>query len=128
MGTATGGEEVTRRKRKPEAGVQNAIVDYLRIVRRCPVVIRINSGAIPIPNAGGGFRMFRGADKDTPDLIGMLPGGRFFAFEVKRADGKGRVTDGQREFVENVNANGGVAAIVKSVDEVIETLEGKEST
>lgn len=55
------------------------------------------------------------------DLIGLV-GGRFVSLEIKTAHG--RVTDDQLRWRDTINALGGVAAIVRSVKQAVEVVEG----
>jgi hypothetical protein len=61
------------------------------------------------------------SDKGLPDLMAGRQG-VFVAFEVKRP-GKGP-TDSQRKWIERLRLEGFIAAVVHSVDEVKEQLEG----
>lgn len=57
------------------------------------------------------------------DLIGWAPGGRFLAVEVKA--GRTRTTEAQENFIRAVNANGGIAEIIrelKDFDRVIDRI------
>lgn len=54
------------------------------------------------------------------DLIGWYLG-RFLAVEVKTEEGK--LTEDQKNFIEAVNAGGGIAFVARSVDEFIKKLE-----
>lgn len=54
------------------------------------------------------------------DIIGLLPGGRFLAIEVKTD--RGKATPRQDKFIRDVNEEGGLAFIARSVDDVIERL------
>lgn len=54
------------------------------------------------------------------DLVGCL-GGRFFALEVKY--GKGKPTERQQEMIHRIGEAGGVAAVVRSVEEALSVLE-----
>ena len=56
------------------------------------------------------------------DILGILPDGRFLAVECKREKG-GVVSPEQKEFLLNINANGGVGIVVHSVDELAKALE-----
>jgi len=49
------------------------------------------------------------------DIEGVLKGGRYFTIECKTA--KGKLSPEQRAFLENVRLAGGMAAVVRSVDE-----------
>lgn len=51
----------------------------------------------------------------SSDLIGMAPGGLFLAVECKL--NSGRLSDGQRRFLELVYRLGGVAVVCRSADE-----------
>lgn len=114
--------KTSKRRKKPESGVQKAVIDYLKLAVGCPVVIRVNSGTVLIPKPGGGRYAFRGADKGTSDIVGMLPDARFFAFETKRVKG-GRTTDEQQEFIDRVIAGGGVGGVVKGIEDVERILK-----
>jgi hypothetical protein len=59
------------------------------------------------------------------DIIGVLPGGRFLAIEVKRPGGE--LSPTQKLFLENVNRSGGLAFMASSLEEVIKTLNGKNT-
>jgi hypothetical protein len=58
--------------------------------------------------------------KGSADIIGILQGGRFLAIEVKKPGG--RVSPDQKKFIDTINAEGGIAFVAYSVDEVIEKL------
>ena len=62
----------------------------------------------------------RFAVKGCSDILGILPGGRFLAVEVKRADGKASAD--QADFLRRVNEAGGLGIVVRSVDELSEQL------
>lgn len=49
------------------------------------------------------------------DLFGLVPGGRFFALEVKGP--AGRVSEQQAKFLAAVERNGGLAGVVRSPDD-----------
>ena len=61
-------------------------------------------------------RMVRyGLCRGSSDLIGIGPGGRFIAIEVKTATG--RLSKEQAMFIELVRRRGGFACVVRSVNE-----------
>ena len=62
-----------------------------------------------------------GLCKGSSDLIGIGPGGRFLALEVKTP--KGRPTELQVQFIDLVVRMGGVGAIVRSPDEAAAVVE-----
>jgi hypothetical protein len=50
------------------------------------------------------------------DILGILPGGRILAIEVKSAVGK--ASKEQNEFIDKINAGGGKAFVARSFEEV----------
>ena len=58
--------------------------------------------------------------RGVSDIIGCLPGGRFFALEIKTE--KGRVSQFQEQFIQDVNKSGGLGFVARSVQEVRERL------
>ncbi len=54
------------------------------------------------------------------DIIGLTKTGQFFAIEVKAP--KGKASDAQIAFIENVGLSGGIAFVARSVEDVIEGL------
>lgn len=87
-----------------ERAITKAIVAYLRSEGAWPVKIHVS----PQQLAG------------TPDIL-VCVDGRFVALEVKTA--KGRVTPLQEKRLEDIRQAGGIAAVVRSVDDVREVLE-----
>ena len=56
----------------------------------------------------------------SSDLIGIAPGGRFLAVEIKTP--KGKATPEQLRFIEAVRARGGIAGIARSPAEALALL------
>ena len=54
--------------------------------------------------------------KGVSDILGVLPGGRFLALEVKTA--KGKLTPAQADFLQSVAGGGGLAFMAQSAEEV----------
>ena len=54
------------------------------------------------------------------DILGILPDGRFLAIEVKSK--VGRVSLEQTTFLENINRNGGLAFVARSISDVEKLL------
>jgi hypothetical protein len=96
--------------------IQKSILEllaYHRVFAR-----RINVGMIP--NDKGGFR--RSLMTGMSDIIGILPGGRFLAIEVK-AEGKlSGATVEQAAFLERVKRDGGIAVVADDVATVAQAL------
>lgn len=81
---------------------------------------RNNTGALPV-----GKRFIRFGYPGSSDVLGVLPAdGRLLAIECKV--GRGRLTSEQNEFIDRVNRNGGLAFVVRSLDDLIRalTMEG----
>src|SRR5262245_38362086 len=96
-----------------EARERDILAAVLRIVRVHPKVgfaWRANAGAMELNG-----RTVRFGFTGQADIVGVLKGGRFFALEVKSASG--RLTRHQSAFLDNVRAVGGVAGVVRSVEE-----------
>ena len=100
-----------------ESDVQTACLEYLRLRRIFHW--RQNSGAFKT-QSGGWFKCC--SIKGVADILGILPDGRFLAVECKREKG-GVVSPEQKEFLLNINANGGVGMVVRSVDELASQLK-----
>ena len=58
--------------------------------------------------------------KGSSDILGVLPGGRFLAIEVK--DHKGVVYPEQAEFIDGIAAHGGLAFVARTLEEVTEKI------
>lgn len=85
---------------------------------------RTNVGAVRIKDASG-ERFARFGVEGLPDITGYTPWGAHVAIEVKRP-GNGsvsRLTDAQARHLDDVRQAGGVAAVVQTVDDVIETVD-----
>jgi hypothetical protein len=89
-----------------EAEVQRACVALLE--SRGVFLWRNNSRVMKVPGKGGRDRLMRmGGGKGSPDLMGLLPGGRFIAVEVKRPGERPRPD--QYDWLDRVRSAGGVA-------------------
>ena len=73
--------------------------------------------------SGRPHRVPYGLVPGASDLIGILaPSGRLVALEVKTA--RGRVSKDQKMFLNLVRRMGGIGAVVRSVDDAIDAIEG----
>ncbi len=105
-------------KPKPplEKEVLRACLDYLQKVRRWECW-RNNSGAWKAKD-----RFIRFGKKGSADILGILPpDGRFLAVETKREGGI--LSLDQAAFLDRVRASGGLAMVVRSLDDLIRGLE-----
>lgn len=81
------------------------------------LIFRNNVGVLK--NAAGIPIRF-GLAVGSSDLIGIAPGGRFLAVEIKTPTGK--ATPEQLRFIEAVRARGGIAGIARSPAEALALL------
>lgn len=110
----------TKRARPPksEAVVLASVLRYVRIHPKVAWIRRINTGAVKMHGARYMTFGFVGCS----DLIGQLTDGRFLAIECK--SDKGQLTDEQQQFLDRVNRHGGVAGMVRSIDDAEGLLNG----
>jgi hypothetical protein len=94
-----------------EQGIQAAILAYLRMRHilcwknnTAGIYVRARNTYIPSHAPG------------VSDILGVLPGGRALAIEVKAP--KGKVSPHQQQFIDAVNQAGGLAFVARSVEEV----------
>jgi hypothetical protein len=92
-----------------EADVLNAVRHWLA-ARQIPFW-RINSGGLP--DKKGRYVRFGAAG--MADIIAISPEGKFIAIECKRLHG-GRLTDNQEDFLNIINAHGGIGIVVSSIE------------
>jgi hypothetical protein len=103
-----------------EIDIVNACLTLLQL--RKVFAWRVNSGAVTFEK--GHKRYFvqfaRGA-KGISDIIGLLPGGRFLAVEVKRPGNKPSAD--QECFLAQIQASGGLGIVVTSPTELDKAIE-----
>jgi len=115
---------------KHEAALQREIM--LAMSESGCTVWRNNTGqawqGTRIHNAGGTVTLANarpitfGLCVGSSDLIGIAPDGRIIALEVKTKTG--RVTPEQQQFIEHIKLMGGIAGVVRSVDDALKLLRG----
>lgn len=102
-----------------EADLQRNILQLLRL--KGILAWRQNQGGLKAEYHGKKRFVRFASMPGISDIIGVLPGGRFLAIEVKRP---GEVpTVEQTAFLDMVRANGGFVVIATSLDGVIRKLE-----
>jgi hypothetical protein len=60
--------------------------------------------------------------KGFPDIAGVMPNGRFFAIELKAADGK--LSEDQIGWITKLNQSGAMAVVLRTKDELKEFILG----
>jgi hypothetical protein len=103
-----------------------AATEFMNLVRSMLAssglyVIRVATAPVPRNKTGGGFYMSPNPMAGTSDLLCITPGGRILAVEVKF--GSGRLEPKQRAFLVTVDAMGGLAMVVRHLDQVRELLD-----
>jgi hypothetical protein len=99
----------------PENRVKRECLEYLKV--RQIYCWSNPSGAVRI--RPGKFMSF--GKKGSADIIGLLPpDGKFLAVETKAPDG--RLSPEQREFLEAIKQQGGVAVIARSWTDIDQAL------
>ena len=100
-------------KSAPEKEFQRAALEYLRM---CGCVVwPMTSGLL---KRGG--RYIRTGPTGAPDIVGLVPGGRFIGVECKTR--RGRLTTKQAEFLDAISAAGGIAVEARTLDDITEAL------
>ena len=112
--------------RATEGDVMRAVFDLLRRHRRVAWFMRLNSGAVSDGDRYTTFyRLYLpgrpGISKGASDYLGQLTDGRLFLVEVKRP-GVTRGTVEQEMLIGACQAQGGVAGVCQSVDDVLRLL------
>lgn len=106
-----------------EASILKAIMQLLKVHPKVARVWRQNSMAAEFQDRHGRVRYVRAnTAKGMSDIMGILKGsGKTIALEVKSRTGK--VASHQEQFLASIREGGGLAAVVRSVDDVIKLLE-----
>ena len=98
----------------PETALQHDILKYLEL--RGIFAWRNNSGFLKI-----GSRVVYLGPCGSPDIIGMMPDGRFLGIEVKQP--KKKLSPGQVAFREKLVANRALIFVARSVADVEKALK-----
>lgn len=96
-----------------EADVQRACLQLLAV--RGVWAWRTNAGAVKV-----GSRLVQLAPAGTPDILGVLPGGRLLAVEVKAAGG--RLRPSQKAWADEARRAGAAVLLVRSAGELDDQL------
>ena len=94
-----------------EQDIQRQILDFLRF--KGIYCWKNSTVGIFNPKTGGYIPSHA---KGVSDILGILPGGRFLAIEVKRPGG--RPSEHQVQFLQEINGRRGLAFIAYSVEDV----------
>lgn len=94
-----------------EKEIQRAILDYLEYKK----IFVWKNNTVGIKKPDGHY--IPAGRRGVADILGVLPGGRFLAIEVKRQGTK--ATSEQNEFLLRVGLMGGLAFVARSIDDVM---------
>ena len=98
-----------------ETKIQHDILEYLTL---CNIVAwRNNAGMLRI-----GKRLIQMAPAGSPDIIGLMPDGRFLGIEVKMP--REAPTPVQRKFLQRLKDNGALVFVARSIGDVEKELKG----
>lgn len=103
-----------------ESDVLASVLAFLRLHPSVGWVRRMNVGASE--SADGRYVKF--GFTGCSDIIGQMKSGVFLAIECKREIG-GKASEHQLAFINTVQKHGGIAGVVRSVDDVIKLLPAK---
>ena len=105
-----------------ERDVLKAVWKFLAHHRKVAWITRIQSGAaIMYFGADGMHPLYFNRKRGISDLLGQMKDGRILCCEVKREGAQ--LMDHQREFLNEVRANGGVAFVARCVRDAEEALQ-----
>lgn len=113
-------------KKITEKDIENAILDYLTLLPG--TFWKNNTTGIYDPAKKSFRRVGKFHRNGVADILGVMGdgSGRFVAIEVKTMTGK--LSDNQKKFLDDINANNGIAFVARSVDDVREKLVGQSSS
>lgn len=103
-------------KPSSEQHIQKAIIDYLKL-KKFVVFKHRNVG---IKKENGSYIPLPSGEKGISDVIACSTKGVFVAIEVKKPGG--RPSPDQLDFLARVKANGGIALLAYSIDDVMAVL------
>lgn len=109
-----------KRPEPSEADVLSAVLTCLRYHPRVAWAQRFNTAAGKLVRGKGHSQFMRFGFPGCPDVLGQLRDGRVLACEVKRPSGA--TTPEQDAFLDCVRANGGVALVARSADDLLRAL------
>ena len=111
----------TMKKELTEKQIENTILDFLSHLPGC--YWKNNSVGVYDPIKKVHRKPGKYHRNGVSDILGFDNTGKFIAIEVKTA--KGRLSQNQKLFLEDVNRNGGVGFVARSVDDVRKELYGQ---
>lgn len=115
-------------KSAKKSGKRNKNMSEQQLVNECKSYLNSRGCFVWRNNSGvtrsfykGRERMWRSGVRGASDIIGVFADGRFIAIECKV--GYNKPTPHQTEFINEVKSRGGIAGVVKSLDELIVLID-----
>lgn len=108
------------KRKAPEAAVGRVIDDFLRSIGAYVRTIKSDGTKIN----GKWRRSAQGAG--ISDRVGILPGGRFIAVEIKAPGRKRTLSEPQFNYLANIIRLGGVGVVADCVDDVVTALSSSQ--
>ena len=102
-------------QKTPEGIVKSAILEYLDL--RGFFAWSNTTGALKVRPG----QLIRFGKTGSADILGCLPDGRFLAIECKSE--KGRLSEAQKAFLNEITRLGGIAIVARSFLEVDQALK-----
>ena len=112
----------TMKKELTEKQIENAILDYLTLLPGA--YWKNNSVGVYDPIKKVHRKPGKHHRNGVSDILGVDGSGRFIAIEVKTS--KGKLSENQKIFIQDINNHGGLAFVARSVDDVRERLVGQQ--
>jgi hypothetical protein len=108
-------------KKSTESALVAACLQFLQL--RGLVAFRVNAGSLAV-GSGRARRYVRLAPAGMGDILAILPpAGRLLSIECKRPGG--RLRPSQARWIDLVRAQGGLALVVRSLDQLIAALDAE---
>ena len=109
---------MNKKGKRSENAVVNEILEYLQWIG---IYAWHNKNISTYDPRTDRFRRFGKYEiRGVADILGILPDGKFLAIECKT--GYNKASNVQKEFIKNINDNGGVAFVAYGIEDVKEYL------
>ncbi len=109
-----------RRSVLTHSALKAQILEYLTL--RGWLAWSNNSGAFPVEDGTHQRRYVRFGKRGSADIFAVHPpDGRFVSIEVKV--GRDDLRDDQRQWMQDVQAHGGMAVVARDLDDVVQLLD-----
>lgn len=99
--------------------IENSILGYLHLYGI--VTWKNHSVGIYDPTKGVHRKPGKYHRNGVSDILGCAPDGRFIAIEVKTK--KSHPSKNQKDFIQDILDNGGIAFVARSIDDVIDNFD-----